>query len=314
MDAWLDDPLTGRRVRIAEARAKRPNQFDDAQNDDGGGSGCPFCAGNESQTPASTAEALGADGRWLARVVPNRFPAYTPPDGDHEVVIESRSHRARLLDLDETELAAVVRLWAERLAYWRERCAAGGYQLLFKNEGPRAGASLEHAHSQLISRPEAPQAIRREWDHAESQLTATGGCAWCGWLERERQSGERWVAAAEGWAVVCPPAPRQPMETWILPSEHEPGLDRLATSARASAAFAAVLRRTVAAIDAETGGAAWNLIAHVAPAAGVDRAAWHCRVEILPRLNTLAGYELATGENLSTVMPEAAAARLAERF
>jgi UDPglucose--hexose-1-phosphate uridylyltransferase len=81
------DPLNDTWVAISETRTERPNEYRP--------SGemvplerCPFCLGNERETPPAIAEyAWDAGGRvlipgarreWLVRVVPNRFPAFEP--------------------------------------------------------------------------------------------------------------------------------------------------------------------------------------------------------------------------------------------
>jgi UDPglucose--hexose-1-phosphate uridylyltransferase len=84
------DPLSGRWVVLAPARAQRPgaerapmpSAGDDAER-------CPFCEGREAATPPETF-ALGPPGRpadapaWRVRVVPNKFPAFGPWRGGDE--------------------------------------------------------------------------------------------------------------------------------------------------------------------------------------------------------------------------------------
>ncbi|HEX8154095.1 MAG TPA: hypothetical protein VF698_13260, partial [Thermoanaerobaculia bacterium] len=72
--------ISGEPVLFAPGRAGRPNAFG-ARSDDA----CPFCPGNESQTPPTLA-AIGEP--WQARAFPNKYPAI---DG-HEVIVESPRH------------------------------------------------------------------------------------------------------------------------------------------------------------------------------------------------------------------------------
>lgn len=71
------DPTTGRKVLIAEARALRPNDFvgDTKPHLPHSPSECPFCRGNEHQTPHELAVTNDAAGEWQVRVVPNKYPA-----------------------------------------------------------------------------------------------------------------------------------------------------------------------------------------------------------------------------------------------
>ncbi|MBN9118663.1 MAG: DUF4921 family protein [Planctomycetes bacterium] len=80
------DPVTGRWVLIAPERANRPIALTGANprhRTDGERVPCPFCAGQEHDTPDETF-AIRAPGSppngpgWRLRVVPNKFPAVRP--------------------------------------------------------------------------------------------------------------------------------------------------------------------------------------------------------------------------------------------
>src|SRR5687768_752841 len=118
MSEYRQDPLSRRWVIVGcDDRALRPNEFVEATTRQSG-LPCPFCFGNEDQTPGAVATyaALGQSD-WLVRVVPNKYPAVTtqtPPCpscqplasgpasgsaagfGAHEVIIESPRHVASL--------------------------------------------------------------------------------------------------------------------------------------------------------------------------------------------------------------------------
>ena len=78
---FVGTPVNGQWVIIAENRAGRPNDFEQADTyadivkskrvD------CPFCYGNEAKTPKEIAayQACEKDGRWLTRVCSNKYPA-----------------------------------------------------------------------------------------------------------------------------------------------------------------------------------------------------------------------------------------------
>src|SRR5262245_46654040 len=77
MSEFRQDPLSRRWVIIGGERGERPNEFVEAATRATGLS-CPFCIGHESETPPAIA-CYGANGKgtWLARVVPNKYPAVT---------------------------------------------------------------------------------------------------------------------------------------------------------------------------------------------------------------------------------------------
>ncbi|HEX5105847.1 MAG TPA: hypothetical protein VFV87_18645, partial [Pirellulaceae bacterium] len=132
MPEYRQDPLSRRWVIVGGDRADRPNEFVEAANRQDS-LPCPFCAGNEAETPEAvvTYPAKGTAG-WLVRVVPNKYPAVstdealcptcqplTPqPAGDavpgfgrHEVIIESPRHVASLSELTAEEAEAVFAVY-----------------------------------------------------------------------------------------------------------------------------------------------------------------------------------------------------------
>ena len=278
MSEWRDDPHSGRRVRVAPGRDERPSDF----HQDAAPKRCPFCAGSEADTPRESDRLEGADGRWLARSVANLYPAVEDDDGAHEVVIESPRHVTRFIDLTTEEAAAAVTMWSRRIAHWR-RDPRFSYQLVFKNEGRAAGASLEHVHSQVVAMVDAPRAVADRPPQRSMDET-------------------RLVAEESGLVAYCPPAPRFALETWLEPTGD--ASDAASLAGEDAERVARLLQKLLRKIES-LGAMAINLLVH----AGVSQP-W--RIEIAPRTAVIAGFELATGLWINPVSPEIAAARLRE--
>lgn len=316
------DPLTGRKALIAADRAQRPNDF---QHDLGavatGGAAqqawearraaCPFCAGRESATPIALDVYPAPPQAWQVRVVPNKFPALTlesPQRGDavgaHEVVIESPRHVRDWTELSSTELAAVLAVHASRLRHWSAR-SRFAHALIFKNCGPAAGASLEHVHSQLVAVPYVVDAVAVELQGAARLATPADPCWFCAEVRRQQASDERRVVADDSCVAFCPPAPRQPFETWVLPASHQERFEE--TDADGLEAAARVLHRTLRAIQKLSGCSDYNLVLHTAPFAAAKFPSYHWHWEIVPRVSCLAGLELGGGVYVNSVAPEKAA-------
>ena len=169
--------------------------------------GCPFCEGNEAETPPEThAVRPGGGGPdtpgWLVRAIPNKFPAVAPDEGVHEVIVNTPRHVVRFGDLtdDEAELAGGV--WADRIAAV-EADPRGLWPFLFLNQGAAAGASLQHTHAQLVGLPlEPPRLLARERAFEE-----TSRCPVCADIEGAAATG-RVVDEGEGlvaWSPEVPP-------------------------------------------------------------------------------------------------------------
>ena len=239
------DPIVGRWVIISTDRAKRPTDFV-RENMKIKGGFCPFCYGNESKTPPEIqAYRPNPNGGppaqrdtpgWTVRVVPNKFPALGIEGnlnrqaegmfdrmngiGAHEVIIETPDHTASLATLPPKRIEDVLWTFRDRILDLKKD-RRFKYILIFKNHGEAAGASLEHAHSQLIALPILPINVVQELEGAKQYFLYKERCVFCDIIRQEMDSGTRVVAENENFLTLAPYAPRFPFETWILPKQHE---------------------------------------------------------------------------------------------
>ena len=90
------DYLLDRWVVIATERGRRPTDFAKQERQKAKAGTCPMCPGNEHMTPPAVLLYLKAgkgirkikdiddlrEKNWLVRVIPNLFPAFSPPKGN----------------------------------------------------------------------------------------------------------------------------------------------------------------------------------------------------------------------------------------
>jgi UDPglucose--hexose-1-phosphate uridylyltransferase len=309
------DPITARRVYVAEDRAGRPFDYVEppAARPASQAVECPFCAGNEALTPEASAAVYDGAGRWQVRVVPNKFPAVAlgaeTALGAHEVIVESPEHLLDFDQLDVDQLVRVLQVYQDRLRHW----AAGGrlkHALLFKNSGHAAGASLEHVHSQLLATPYVQEGVEVERQAAERHFADHGRCIFCNFIRSEIAAGDRIVRRHLGFVAVCAYAGRQPYETWILPEDHAAHFEAM-TPVQARA-LACLLPDVLGRFRLASGRSAYNLVLHSAPFGDHDNNSYHWHWELVPRITQLAGLELGGGAYINPVAPESAARNLRE--
>lgn len=321
------DPVSGRTVFVAPRRAARPHDADrpaDAGTTSAPRDWCPFCVGNEHRTPPAWLRSPPDAGKqWRARIVPNLYPfAVECPlareaaveqaspltrsaHGVHDVVIESAAH-------ERTVAAVAADAWRDVWELCRQRLEmlAGRSDLawatIFKNSGPQAGASLEHLHSQLVALDFVPSVMQAEI----AAVDRTPGL-FADVIAAADRAG-RIVAERADVVLLVPDAPRQPFEAWILPRTTEPFFH--ATSPARVAAIADLTQLYVDRLERLVPGSHFNWWLHQLPfgtrAPATARAAWHWHLEILPRLSSFAGFELATGCHITPLSPDESAARL----
>lgn len=332
MSVIRQDPTTKEWVIIATERGRRPHDHEaraepaERRRHD---SGCPFCPGNEALSPSEVFRYPNEPGAaWTTRVVVNKFPAlraegeprHREPGplfremdgvGHHEVIIETPFHDRLLPLMSDPEVEGILKVYQARYrALQQDRRVK--YIILFKNHGQRAGTSLEHPHTQLAATPVPPLLHRRKTEVAIGHFDDTGRCLYCDLVEEELKDRVRVIFRTPSFVVFHPFASRAPFETWIAPTEHQPSFGQVTPSAMAE--LASVLRRTLAALHRGLGNPDYNFIVHSAPTEDENRPYYLWHLQILPRLSTLAGFELGSGIFITTMMPEESAAFMREHL
>jgi UDPglucose--hexose-1-phosphate uridylyltransferase len=318
------DPVVGRWVIISTERARRPSDFTSPPPEPRRGP-CVFCAGQESRTPDEVWAVRPADSPpntpgWLVRVVPNKFPALRiegdlEPSGEglydrmngvgaHEVVIEAPEHEASIAALPASHVAEILRAYRERMLDLAKDPRLE-YVMVFKNQGEPAGASLEHAHSQLIATPIVPIMVVEELSGGLQHFRIKHRCIWCDIVRQERQGGGRVVLERGGFIALAPFAPRFPFETWILPVSHRSAYEE--TPGGELLPLAAFLSEVLGRMSRTLGNPPYNIMLHSAPlrSGALDHFHWH--LEIIPKLTRVAGFEWGTGFFINPTPPEEAA-------
>ena len=244
---------------------------------------------------ASSIDPLGASTRGEADLFRSQ-----PAEGAHEVIVSAPEHATSLSQLSEERLAGAVAAWRERM----RAHADAAYLHLIVNEGPEAGASLEHSHAQLYALRFVPAEIARERERAMAYHERTMGSHLLGDVATEEvRRRERLVAVDDETLLVCPWASRSPFELRVIPRRPQP---RFEDDEGGAAMIATALRALGGALGAVP---QLNLWVRTAPR-GTEEFCWH--IDIVPRLTIRAGFELGTGVDINVYPPERAAADLRE--
>ncbi len=326
MPQFRQDVTTREWVIIATERAKRPDQFkskDPKKEPPEHNPDCPFCTGNESKTPPPSF-LIGDEADWKVRVIPNKFAAVTP-DGEPErvkkglfrsmhgvgvaeVIVEGKKHNMTIgHNMSDDDVENILLAYQQRsLVLSRDHRLE--LVTLFRNHGSKAGASLEHPHSQLIATPVVPLLLRTKLEVAQSFYDDVGSCVFCDLMNEEKQAAERMVLETEHFAVFEPFASHSPFETWIMPKRHQAGFSAIKPEEIKD--LARVLNVTLGKIYNLLGDPDYNYMIHSAPLDETYVDFYHWHIQILPRLTTAAGFELGSGMFIDVTLPEDAAKAL----
>ena len=329
------DPVMGRWVIIAPERGLRPDALAEwhtkAQP-----APCVFCGGQEERDPTEIF-AIRSDGSakntpgWQVRVLPNKYPVLRIEGkltregvgmfdmmsgvGAHEVIVETPDHDLELADLPESHICAVMRSYRARVGD-----LAGDdrfkYALVFKNKGYEAGATMTHAHSQLIATPVTPKRVKEELAGAQRYYEFKRRCVFCDMIKQETGlTRERLVLENAHFVVLSPFAARMPYETWIIPKAHNCDFQSLTDDE--CGGLAEALKGTLLKTRAVLHDPPYNYLIHTAPFRRPRAGYWatiqhdfHWHLELIPRLTRVAGFEEGSGFFVNPVTPEEAAAVL----
>jgi UDPglucose--hexose-1-phosphate uridylyltransferase len=319
------DPLSGRRVIVADERSLRP----------GGEPGCspgqpidverdPFAEGHEDRTPPELYAVRPNGGQpnssgWTARVVPNLYPALTPDSessapeadrdlfaafaarGEHEVIVNAPEPALSLAELPTERVRGAMEVWRTRM----RAHADSEYVQLIVNERREGGASLEHTHAQLYALGFVPAEVARERERFTAHATRTMGRNLLEDLVAEEvRMGERLIGLDEEAVLIAPYGSRFPFQMMLAPR-----VPRIRFEEDGPLG-AELLREGLERYTRHFGcSPPLNMWVRTAPR-GAEHFCW--RIDIAPRLTHLAGLELSTGVDLNIVAPEHAARVLRE--
>lgn len=323
MSEIRQDPTTKEWVIIAPERAKRPQHMpkkilaDELPNWD---KSCPFCPGNEAQTPLEVMRipisSRGA--KWDVRVVPNRFAAlnmggdllrlvegyfFRKMDGIgiHDVVIESPSHNLPMALMSYEQVEKILIAYQQRYNILK-RNRQFKYITIFKNHGWAAGTSLIHPHSQLVATPIAATYYRRKFDVAVNYYDDTGKCLYCDLINEELRKGERIVIETDDFVVLHPYASRVAYESWIIPKKHYASFGLFPPSNLRK--LSRVLKNILFYLYRGMDNPAFNFMFDTSPTEDEEDPYYHWHIRIVPRLTTIAGFEMGSGMYINTSVPE----------
>jgi UDPglucose--hexose-1-phosphate uridylyltransferase len=331
-------PIKHRWSIIAPERGRRPGEtvLPDvrepwpAEND-------PFARGNEKRTAPEICRfpTGAADTGWQVRVFANSFPVLRVEGevvreavglndtvtgiGAHEVIVETPDPGSELADLEIDHIGLVLGAYRARLLDLR-RDLRLRYVLIFKNKGREAGASVDHAHSQLIATPIIPTTVVDELNSCRDHYRRRERCLFCDVIRQEKRLAERVCLETERYIAIAPFAASSPFETWILPTEHRH--DFALSSDEELRELAVILRDFLRRARTLLNDPPYNLVLHTVPNPHPRPGRpdfwttieydYHWHFEFAPRTNRLAGFEWGSGYSINPTSPEEAARMIAE--
>lgn len=308
-------------VIIATDRAKRPEDFkkelkikDDIPPYN---PKCPFCPGNEDPNEPEIARVNDENGRWLVRVIPNKYPALKPEGslarlkngiyrkingfGIHEVIIDTPTHNLTTALLEKDQIKEIFKLYRSRFRELQKDPRIA-HIVVFKNHGESAGTSQLHPHSQLAAISIVPTQIRHRVEETMRHYDATGECAYCNMINDEIKTQERIIMESPHFVAFVLYAAQSPFHLWILPKRHMASFSAIKEEEIADLSF--VMKTILSKIYYGLGNPDYNYVIRACPTDSCNSKYLHWHISIVLRVTKAAGFELGSGMFINTSFPE----------
>jgi UDPglucose--hexose-1-phosphate uridylyltransferase len=301
------DYILDRWVMFSDKRKNRPFDFVSKKKEET--KKCNFCVGNESKTPETIYE-LVENNKWKMRVISNLYPAVDPNGnpsiqthnrfytfsgsyGKHEILIETTQHGIGFATLSKDEIKENIKVYNLRINELLKDDRIK-YVCFYKNQGEGAGASIDHAHSQIIALSFLPTEITDKI----SAIKKYDYCPYCEIIKSEKDSYRR-VNENDSFVAFCPYASQFNYELWILPKNHKKSMNDF--SEKDYDDLADIYKKALQKLEEK------NIDYDVDWYYSPENENLHFHVEIKPRIQKWAGFEIGYGVIINEIMPEDAA-------
>lgn len=324
MTELRQDPLSDEWIITADDQRKRAEDFKKTSPPEPKEqflATCPFCPGNEDQTPPELyALSDQRQDHWKMRVVPDKFPIMTRDGvaepqihrlhrrvkgvGRHDVIVETPDHSLSLHAFADAELAELLQIYKASFGIMTSDPHIA-HVTIFRNHGTLGGESIEHPHSQVIGTPVVPSYIQKQLDEGMRHYDEFEECMFCALLAQELQDETRIVAQSHHFVGIEPFASPSPFVTHIYPLRHMASFGDI--SKQEIEDLAGLLRTVLAKLYVGLNDPDYNYTIRTAPKGHEAIPYFHWHISIIPRLNYPTGLELGSGIRMNPLSPEAAA-------
>ncbi len=322
------DKLHNKYVIIAPERLHRPNvaKREALESEK---KNCPFCEGHEDFTPPEifALRDNGANEKgWRTRVVPNLYKAvqieeedvsqrngffeYIKGFGAHEIIIDTPCHACRISTLSQKEILDWLRTINARIDDLSKDKRIISLNI-FKNSGQNAGASQPHPHTQIIALPIMPQNNLEFLQRNQEYYAVHGRGIVEDIVHNEKEAQARVIDELGIFTAYCPYASFFSFEVIIAPSKVISNMSRCSQDELID--LAQLLRNVFTMLDTQLDSYDYNISFHIAPVNKnfenekymddiADNFSFYLR--IMPRLYSLAGFEISAETAINGVAPE----------
>lgn len=303
--------LTGDWIVIAPSRGAR---LKNAKTES-----CPFCflVGQEKPVLIYRNGKIVTDtNNWTTIVMPNKYPVFTPlteecshkkddchrikSAGYHELVI-TKDHDKDFSKITILKIKEVLDCYQQRILFLKKRKSVN-HVFIFQNYGPRAGASQEHPHSQILTMPFLDKELKSTLSISEKYFKKNKKCLHCEIIKKEIKEKERIVFENKMFIAYVPFAPKFIYQVLIAPKKHKIFFEDISEEEKIHLAEA--IKFITKKYNKNLNNPSYNLYLNNAPCDNKDYTHFHWHITFMPRITALAGFEVGANMEIITSYPE----------
>ena len=293
-------------VVFAKDRAKRPmdKPTDESEVDVKNEyiENCPFCRGNENSSPNSKFEIEDENG-WIVRSVDNKYPIVDNFQdeiyGSHEVIIDTHRHNGSFYNMSENEFYNMILMYKHRYTEFIKDEKIQ-YVTIFKNYLRKAGASLNHPHSQIVSISKIPPDIEKELYISKKYYKDNNSYLYEDIIKTEIKEKERVVNNSKNFLTLVPKSTKYTGEVRIILKKNIRFENIDNNHIRE---LSKIFRKLFLNLYKINGCLPFNIFIHTHPK-NSETEYFNVHIHIIPRKHSFGGFELSTGIYVSSIEPE----------
>lgn len=265
--------------------------------------GCPFCRKNEGLATEETSR-IEIDKKWVTRSIYNKYPIIDTSSkgvyGIHEVIIDTYRHNGTFYNMSTLEYENLIKMYKDRYSSLKNNDNIR-YITIFKNFLRKAGASLDHPHSQIMSLSVLPPEINNEIRVAKEFYDNNGFSLYDSIIKDEIQENQRVVYNGDAFLAIVPYASKYSGEVRII-FKNKKRFE--AISNKEIKELSLILNKLFLNIYREKGYMPFNLCVHTHPINEDCINYFNVHIHIIPRKFNFGGFELGSDIYVSSSKPE----------
>jgi UDPglucose--hexose-1-phosphate uridylyltransferase len=300
------DLFSGDMVIFAPDRSSRPTDIkkikDEEEIFDIYDLKCPFCRGNEEYAAEKTFELYDEFG-WVCRSVYNKYPIIDNDckgiKGNHEVMIDTYRHNGSFYNMSEKEFYNMFLMYKNRYKeYIKDEDVL--YVSIFKNFLKKAGASLIHPHSQIISMSIVPKDIKNEVNILKEYYENENKSLYKETIKKELLLNERVVYNGNKFIALVPYASMYSSEVRVICKDNTKFEDLNKDDLLELSYIFSNLFKNIYKV---CGYMPFNLCMHAHPKNMNCNDLFNLHFHIVPRKYSFGGFEISNGIYVSSILP-----------